>query len=148
MSGSDEPGNADAAAVGDPKPPPENADPKDPGSDDAADVGDPMPPPDNADPSEPGRPDAADAGDPIPPLEEPEELPPGVAGLNGIAPGIVFGKSPLSLPNPAVSPLGRSFLVSPRSPGVVPLPIPTGSALFPPKSLLLSPWSAGVPFPI
>jgi hypothetical protein len=129
-------------------PPPENAEPSDPGKPDAADAGEPIPPPDRAEPSEPGRPDAADAGDPIPPPDDPEELPPGVAGLNGMAPGIVFGKSPLSLPSAVVSPLGRSFLVSPRSPGVVPLPIPTGSPLLPPKSLLLSPWSLGVPLPI
>lgn len=97
MSGSGEPGNADAAAVGDPKPPPENADPNDPGSDEAADAGDPIPPPplDSADPSDPGS-DAA--CDPIPPLDDPEEPPPGVPpGLNGIAaPGVAatVGVSP------------------------------------------------------
>jgi hypothetical protein len=84
MSGSGEPGKADAAAVGDPKPPPENAEPNDPGNDEVADAGDPIPPPlDSADPSDPGS-DAA--CEPMPPPDDPEDPPPGEAGLKGNAP--------------------------------------------------------------
>ncbi|KAA1429578.1 hypothetical protein [Mycolicibacter arupensis] len=107
MSGSDEPGNADAAAVGDPNPPPENAEP----SPDAEDAGDPMPPPDNADPSDPGRPDATPAGDPMPLLEDPEEPPVGVPpGLNGTA-------TPPGRPVAKVSPVWSTAPSPPTFPG-------------------------------